>query len=124
MMATRREVYARNSPVVWRPRRGITEQHARFLERQGRIRIPSRCGPGHAFIIAQCRDREGFIDDFAVDGEGTWTGDGRELFTAAWICCPLAELGARSAPTFLMSRCLQQCSDTANVRRTGWERSS
>ena len=32
----------------------------------------------------QCRDREGFIDDFAVDGEGRWAGDGRELLTAAW----------------------------------------
>ncbi|MGB9280765.1 MAG: hypothetical protein WCB57_11895 [Pseudonocardiaceae bacterium] len=84
MLAARREMYARYSSVFWRPRRGITERHAGFLERQMQDPNTVALRTSHGFVIAQCRDREGFIDDFAIDGEGTWADDGRELLNAAW----------------------------------------
>ncbi|MDQ6938189.1 MAG: hypothetical protein M3140_10840 [Actinomycetota bacterium] len=84
MMAARRGAYARYSPVFWRPRRGMTEEHAGFLERQVQDPDIVALRTSHGFVIAQCRDREGLIDDFAIDGEGAWADDGRELLTAAW----------------------------------------
>ncbi len=84
LMAVRREAYATYSPVFWRPRRGITAQHAAFLERQVKDPNTVALRTAHGFVIAQCRDREGFVDDSAVDGQAAWTDDGRELLTAAW----------------------------------------
>jgi hypothetical protein len=84
VMAARREMYAAYSPVFWRPRHGITERHASFLERQLQAPNTVALRTRNAFVIAQCRDREGVIDDFAIDGEGTWADDGRKLLDAAW----------------------------------------
>ncbi len=84
VMAARREVYASYSPVFWRPRRGITDRHARFLGRQVQDKGSIALRTDHGFLIAQRRDGEGFVDDFAVDGEGTWADDGLALLSTAW----------------------------------------
>lgn len=96
LMAARRQVYSTYSPVFWRPRRGVTAPHAQFLERQIQDPDSTSLRTGHAFIIAQLRDREAFVDDFAVDGDGTWADDGCELLTAAWDrLCPRGVSAAR-----------------------------
>ncbi len=84
LMDNRRKDYARYSPVFWRPRSGITSRHAGFLHHQAQT--PSNVGlrTDHGFIIAQQRQDEGFVDDFAVDAEGTWAATGRELLHGAW----------------------------------------
>jgi hypothetical protein len=67
-----------------RPRRGITERHAKFLERQVHDPNTVALRTSNAFIIAQCRHSEGFIDDFAIANGGSWADDGHELLSAAW----------------------------------------
>ena len=84
LMERRRQVYAAYSPVFWRARPGVTGLHARFLGRQ--IGSPGYLAlrTGHGFLIGQRRDREGFVDDFAVDETAAWNGDGAALLLAAW----------------------------------------
>ena len=88
LMERRREVYAHYSPVFWRPRKGVTGLHERFLRRQ--IASPANVAlrTEHGFIIGQRRGRagasEGFVDDFAVDEAGSWDGDGAALLLATW----------------------------------------
>jgi hypothetical protein len=84
LMAERRELYATYSPVFWRPARGVTGLHARFLRHQIEAAGNVALRTGHGFIIAQARAGAGFVDDFAVDGAGTWRDDGAALLRAAW----------------------------------------
>lgn len=72
LRGTRREVYATYSPVFWRPRLGVTDRHATFLGRQ--LQSPDRVAlrTDHGFIIGQLRKDEGFVDDFAIDVDGSW----------------------------------------------------
>jgi hypothetical protein len=83
LMEQRRQDYARFSPVFWRPAKDVTGLHARFLQSQ----ITSDANVGlrtdHGFIIAQRRTAEGFVDDFAVDRNGTWDEDGAVLLLTA-----------------------------------------
>ena len=88
LMERRRQVYAGYSPVFWRPRPGVTGLHGRFLCRQ--IAAPDCVAlrGDHAFIIgqrriAQGRPGQGFVDDFAVDRDGSWDCDGAGLMLAA-----------------------------------------
>ncbi len=94
LMEARRQLYASYSPVFWRPAKDAVDLHARFLARQ--LEEPTNVGlrTEHAFLIAQLRGEEGFVDDFAVDHEGTWAVDGRELLDAAWRA-----MGAHGATT-------------------------
>jgi hypothetical protein len=84
LMERRRQVYAGYSPVFWRPRPGVTGLHARFLSRQ--LDAPGYLAlrTDHGFLIGQRRDREAFVDDFAVDETATWDGDGAALLRTAW----------------------------------------
>ncbi len=83
-MEDRRRLYATYSPVFWHPAGGVTGLHARFLGRQ----IASDTNVGlrtdHGFIIGQLRGTEGFVDDFAIDADGTWSDDGAVLLMATW----------------------------------------
>lgn len=83
-MEDRRRLYATYSPVFWHPASGVTGLHARFLGRQ----IASDTNVGlrtdHGFVIGQLRGAEGFVDDFAIDADGTWSDDGAVLLMAAW----------------------------------------
>src|ERR1700761_1973962 len=84
LMEQRRQVYAGYSPVFWRPRPGVTGLHTRFLRRL--IATPENAAlrGDHAFIIAQPRPGQGFVDDFAVGQDGRWDADGAVLLVAAW----------------------------------------
>jgi hypothetical protein len=83
LMERRRQVYARYSPVFWRPAANATGLHARFLGRQAGAAGNVALRTDRGFIIAQCRAAEGFVDDFAVDGDDAWATDGAELLLAA-----------------------------------------
>jgi hypothetical protein len=95
VMDQRRQVYARYSPVFWRPARDAAGVHARFLARQ--IAAPQfialRTDDG--FLIAELRGSEVLIDDFAVTGEDRWPADGAGLLASAWGQATAA--GARTA---------------------------
>ena len=82
-MEQRRQVYARYSPVFWRPARDVTGAHARFLRRQVSSDANVALRTGHGFIIAERRASEGLVDDFAVDRSGSWDDDGAALLLAA-----------------------------------------
>jgi hypothetical protein len=84
LMEQRRQLYAHYSPVFWRPAPGVTGLHARFLRRQ--IASPANVAlrTDHGFIIGQRQAGEGFVDDFAVDAEGSWETDGADLLDATW----------------------------------------
>jgi hypothetical protein len=82
LMAERRELYASYSPVFWRPARGVTGLHARFIRRQIEDAANVAVRTEHGFLIAQPRAGEGFVDDFAVDSAGTWRDDGAALLLA------------------------------------------
>lgn len=89
LMQARRERYAGYSPVFWRPRAGVTAWHAAFLRRQIEAEHTVALRTDHGFVIAEHRghggDAEGFVDDFAVDDDQAWAGDGSALLHAAWI---------------------------------------
>ena len=82
LMEQRRPVYARYSPVFWRPARDVAGVHARFLRRligsAGNVALRT----DHGFVIGQRRPAEGFVDDFAVDATATWDADGAVLLLA------------------------------------------
>ena len=84
LMEQRRQVDASYSPVFWRPAQDATGLHARFLRRQ--IASPANVAlrTDHGFIISQRQASEGFVDDFAVDAEGSWETDGADLLDATW----------------------------------------
>lgn len=84
LMEDRRQLYARYSPVFWRPASGITDRHASFLGRQIAAAPNVGLRTDHGFIIGQRRGAEGFVDDFAIDADGTWSDDGSALLIAAW----------------------------------------
>jgi hypothetical protein len=83
LMDRRREIYARYSPVFWRPAQGVKGKHADFLGRQIGSASNVALRTDHAFIIAQQCKAQGFADDFAVDQDGSWDGDGATLLLAA-----------------------------------------
>ena len=72
--------------MFWRPRKGVTGLHERFLRRQLASPANVALRTEHGFIIGQRRGRvgasEGFVDDFAVDEAGSWDGDGAALLLA------------------------------------------
>jgi hypothetical protein len=84
LMERRRQVYARYSPVFWRPARGATEGHASFLvgkvSRGGAVALRADRG----FLIGDLRGTEGVIDDFAVEADDDWADDGVALLCSAW----------------------------------------
>ena len=94
LMERRRQVYARYSPVFWRPARGATKGHANFLaekvSRGGAVALRT----GRGFLIADLRGTEGVIDDFAVEADDDWAEDGVALLCSAWPA-----LAARGAET-------------------------
>lgn len=81
-MERRRQVYARYSPVFWRPAQNVVGPHARFLTQliQTNGNIALRTGGG--FIICQHRGAEGVVDDFAVEHPDLWDDDGAALLLA------------------------------------------
>ena len=99
LMAERRELYATYSPVFWRPRTGITARHAGFLARQAQDPASVALRTTHGFIIAQRRDHEGFVDDFAVDSGDHWASDGQALLTEAWHRLQSQEVAAMRVVT-------------------------
>jgi hypothetical protein len=94
LMTERRREYERYSPVFWRPAAQARARHVRFLRRQiadpGTVALRSPRG----FLIAQLRPAEAFVDDFAVDGAGTWADDGAELLLATWSRVRTVGVGA------------------------------
>jgi GNAT superfamily N-acetyltransferase len=108
VMEDRRQLYATYSPVFWHPASGVAGLHARFLRRQIASAANVGLRTGHGFIIGQLRGTEGFVDDFAVDADGTWHGDGAQLLLAAWE--QLAAVGASAV------RVVTAKADQAKVR--------
>jgi len=92
LMEDRRQLYAMYSPVFWHPASGVTGLHARFLNRQLASDTNVGLRTDHGFVIGQLRGAEGFVDDFAIDADGTWSDDGAALLMAAWD--KLASAGA------------------------------
>lgn len=84
VMDQRRQLYARYSPVFWRPARDAIGVHARFLARQIAAPHVIALRTDDGFLIAELRGPEVFIDDFAVAGERSWPADGAWLLAAAW----------------------------------------
>jgi hypothetical protein len=82
LMERRRHEYVRYSPVFWRPAKGVTGLHARFLDRQIRTDKNIALRTERGFIVCQRREGEGFVDDFAVDHAETWDEDGAALLLA------------------------------------------
>lgn len=84
LMARRRERYAEYSPVFWRPARGATDNHARFLRfsatRPGTLALRST----HGFILGSPQEGRFLVDDFAVEQDAQWATEGRALLLAAW----------------------------------------
>jgi hypothetical protein len=84
MMQRRRELYARYSPVFWRPAQGIETLHAQFLawcsKRPGAVALRSE----HGFIVSYPQQGCCFVDDFAVDEPSLWATEGKELLLGAW----------------------------------------
>jgi hypothetical protein len=78
-MERRRQQYARYSPVFWRPAKGVTGLHARFL--RGLIGAETNVAlrTGHGFVIAQPGAVVGSVDDFTVDSPDRWASDGADL---------------------------------------------
>lgn len=62
----------------------MTGLHTRFLRRL--IATPENAAlrGDHAFIIAQPRPGQGFVDDFAIGQGGRWDRDGAARLVAAW----------------------------------------
>lgn len=83
-MEERRRLYATYSPVFWRPASGVTGLHARFLNRQLASDTNVGLRTDHGFVIGQLRGAEAFVDDFAIDAEGTGADDGAALLLATW----------------------------------------
>ena len=84
LMAARREIYAVYSPVFWRPRPGVEAQHTAFLRHQLDSPATTAVRTDRGFLIAQRRVGVVLIDDFAVDADGRWPTEGRELLNSAW----------------------------------------
>jgi len=82
LMERRRQEYARYSPVFWCPARDAMGPHARFLARQVLADTGIALRTDHGFITCQCRQGEGFVDDFAVEHAGIWGDDGVTLLLA------------------------------------------
>lgn len=84
LMERRRARYATFSPVFWRPAADVTDAHARFMEatasQPGSVALRTE----HGFVIACPNEGRCFIDDFAVDEDGRWATEGRELLLDAW----------------------------------------
>jgi hypothetical protein len=99
LMERRRQVYAGYSPVFWRPRPGVTGLHGRFLSRQIAAPECMALRGDHGFIITQQRPGQGFVDDFAVDQDGSWDCDGAGLLLAAWQRLSAAGCGSMRVVT-------------------------
>lgn len=95
VMDQRRQVYARYSPVFWRPARDAVGLHTWFLARQIAAPHTIALRSDRGFLIAELRGPEMFVDDFAVTSEGSWPADGAWLLAAAWQ--QAAAAGARTA---------------------------
>jgi len=84
LMERRRELYARYSPVFWRPAQGITADHGEFLRsvagREGSVSLRS----DHGFILSFEDQGRCFVDDFAVDTSDQWATEGNALLLRAW----------------------------------------
>lgn len=83
-MERRRQRYWSYSPVFWRPASGVTALHAGFLGSQIARDDVVAFRTGSGFVMGETRGGEGFIDDFAVEPDKQWEGDGRRLLAAAW----------------------------------------
>ena len=84
LMERRRQVYARYSPVFWRPARGVTEGHAAFLAEKVSRGSSVALRTDRGFLIGDLRGAEGLIDDFAVEADDEWARHGTALLFSAW----------------------------------------
>src|SRR6201992_1440530 len=84
LMGARRREYENYSPVFWRPAAHARAVHVRFLRRQIANPATLALRSPRGFLIAQLRPAEAFVDDFAIEPDGTWAEDGAELLLAAW----------------------------------------
>ena len=84
LMVARRREYENYSPVFWRPAAHARARHVRFLRRQIADPATVALRSPRGFLIAQLRPAEAFVDDFAIEPDGTWAEDGAELLLAAW----------------------------------------
>jgi hypothetical protein len=84
LMERRRERYAHYSPVFWRPARGIVDFHARFLRASGARAGATALRTARGFIISWPNQGRCFVDDFAVEEDSLWAGEGKALLLAAW----------------------------------------
>jgi len=82
VMERRRRIYARYSPVFWRPAPNAAGLHTRFLARQIASEGTIALRTGHGFIVCQRRNGEGFVDDFAVEDPAAWQREGAALLLA------------------------------------------
>lgn len=84
LMERRRAEYEVYSPVFWRRAHGVEGRHAAFLARV--IEQPDTIGlrSDNGFITATRTVEMYYVDDFAVEANGTWATDGRSLLLAAW----------------------------------------
>jgi hypothetical protein len=84
VMQRRRQQYSLYSPVFWRPVQGAAALHSGFLASQVARDDVVALRTAHAFVIAEVRGPEGFIDDFAVERPEQWQHDGARLLSEAW----------------------------------------
>ncbi len=84
LMERRRQVYARYSPVFWRPARGVTDGHAAFLAEKVSRGSSVALRTDRGFLIGDLRGAEGLIDDFAVEADDDWALHGAALLCSAW----------------------------------------
>jgi hypothetical protein len=83
LLELQRRELARYSPVFWGFAEGATSVQERFL--RGRIASGSAVAlrTDRGFIICECRQREGFVDDFTLAPPRSWDRDGAVLLLAA-----------------------------------------
>lgn len=83
LMEKRRAMYEAFSPVFWRPALDVVGQHAAFIRsvtaRPGALALRTE----HAFLLSFPHEGRTFVDDFAVEADGQWETEGRDLVAAA-----------------------------------------
>jgi hypothetical protein len=104
VMAQRRAIYEKLSPVFWRPAANARDVHEPYLAAcvASDQYVGLRTDDG--FILGELQaagsppwwpDAQlGFVDDFAVEEHDAWNSDGRTLLLAAWS--QLRDQGAES----------------------------
>lgn len=107
IMDQRRRIYARYSPVFWRPARDAVVAHAPFLARQVEAPQVIALRTDDGFLLGELRGPEVVIDDFAVTRDDRWAADGAELLASAW--------GRAAAAGAARARVVTAAADAAKV---------